>query len=166
MKETQLRNALLGFLFALVTAASVPSPANATTTPIGAVSLAAIGLADPAGKVPAINAIKGSEVSNISIAFPSIVLDHGKTEIVSIASQDVSYTGMCVTRYTLTATVNGKPKTIATGSTAAYKCAANNAFLYAFSTGALPDYPGAATLTATVSFGSTAISKTVALTIV
>jgi hypothetical protein len=160
-----LRARLLSVIFALGALAWSADSANAAPTAPGGISLAVVGLADPAGEVPAVNNVSGSRVPNISIAFPAIVLKHGKNEVISIASQDFTFSGTCRTSFTLTTPIRGIPTIIAQGASKLYTCNAGGDVVYFFETAALPDDPGAATLTATVAFGSTAITKTVALTI-
>src|ERR1700676_3652356 len=62
----------------------------------------AAGAPDPNGKVPALNAVPGAGVANVSMAMPVAVLMHGKVYAYLLSSQNVTFKGTCTDSYLLT----------------------------------------------------------------
>jgi hypothetical protein len=114
----------------------------------------AVGAPDPNGKVPAINAVTGSGVTNLDIASPLAILVHGNSYVYTISMQDVNFTGTCQASFTLTQVQYGKNVTLDSGKVSAFACGPGNWWAWAFSGKTIPNYPGAATLTGTVTYGS------------
>jgi hypothetical protein len=113
------------------------------------------GAIDPNGKAPAINAVPGSGVTNYDIAQSLAVLTHGTSYEFSIALQDVNFTGTCQVSYTLTQIQLNKTVTLDSGKNSSFSCSPGQLWLFAFAGKAIPDFPGPATLTGTVTYGAT-----------
>jgi len=113
------------------------------------------GAIDPNGKVPAIDAVPGSGVTNYDIAQSLAVLTHGTSYEFSIALQDVNFTGTCQVSYTLTQIQLNKTVTLDSGKNSSFSCSPGQFWLFAFGGKAIPDFPGPATLTGTVTYGAT-----------
>jgi len=154
-----MKNPLLLCLVCLV-----PLAARAATPP-GAITMAVIGPADPNGKVPVINGVPGSGVTNLAVPFPGLYLTHGGGYSITIASQNFAFAGSCVTSYVLKAVVSGVSKVISHGKTKPYNCGTETLWAWVWNTPAIPNDPGPATLVASVEFGTTVVKKSVALTI-
>jgi hypothetical protein len=112
------------------------------------------GAPDPNGKVPAINAVTGSGVTNLDIASPLATLVHGNSYMYTISLQDVNFNGNCQVSFTLTQVQYGKTVTLDSGKNAAYACGSGSWWAWAFSGKTIPNYPGPATLTGTVTYGT------------
>jgi len=105
------------------------------------------GYIDPAGKVPTINGVPGSGVSNLDVSFPVGLLVHGNNYVYSVTGQDNNYTGSCEVGFTLTQVQNGKSVTLDSGLITTFTTAPGNVWLWVITGKAIPDSPGAATLT-------------------
>jgi hypothetical protein len=112
------------------------------------------GAPDPNGKVPAINAVTGSGVTNLDIASPLAILVHGNSYVYTISLQDVDFTGTCQASFTLTQVQYGKNVTLDSGKVSAFACGPGGWWAWAFNGKTIPNYPGPATLTGTVTYGS------------
>jgi hypothetical protein len=114
----------------------------------------AVGLVDPQGRVPAINAVPGAGVQNLAVALPTSVLQHGTSYEYVLSSQNVTFKGTCIDSYTLS---RGKVildhKVIRT-----YACAPGNEWEWAAVGKAIPNSPGPATLTGTVTYGKLSVT--------
>ena len=66
------------------------------------------GLIDPAGKVPTINGVPNSQVTNVDLSFPLALLVHGNRYVYAVTVQDSSYTGSCTVSYSPTQVQNDK----------------------------------------------------------
>jgi hypothetical protein len=113
------------------------------------------GALDPNGKVPAIDAVPGSGVTNSDIAQPLAVLTHGTSYVFSVALQNVNFTGTYQVSYTLTQIQLNKTVTLDSGKNSSFTCNPGGQWLFAFDGKAIPDFPGPATLTGTVTYGAT-----------
>jgi hypothetical protein len=113
------------------------------------------GSPDPNGKVPTIDGVPGSGVTNYDIAQSVAVLTHGAPYVFSIALQDVNFTGTCQVSYTLTQIQFNKAVTLDSGKNSSFACNPGSLWLFAFEGKAIPDFPGPATLTGTVTYGAT-----------
>jgi hypothetical protein len=130
----------------------------------GVITYAVIGAADPSKKLPALNAVSGAGVSNVSVALPVYILKPGVAYEVVIGMQDYTFSGNCVTSYTLGYGATGAANTT-TWTTAAYSCPATSIWTFPFPVSAILNKPGPALLTATVKFGTTAVVTKVPLMI-
>jgi hypothetical protein len=123
------------------------------------------GLPDPAGKVPTINGVPGSQVTNMDVSFPLALLVHGTRYVYAVTVQDNSYTGSCTVSYALTQVQNGKKVTLDSAVITKFKTAPGNIWLWVMLGKAIPNSPGLATLTGSFKCGTTTnrISSTVLL---
>jgi len=133
---------------------------SAATTAIPGILPAFItaGNIDPNDAVPSINKVPGSAVTNADLAFPLTVLLHGTRYVYSIALQDYSYTGSCTVAYKLTQVKAGKTVTLDEGTITTFDSAPNDIWLWVATGKAIPDSPGEATLTGTVTYGKQSVS--------
>jgi hypothetical protein len=152
-------------LSTMLTAFAVIAATPALAAP-GGITFTVIGPVDSAGKVPALNAVPGSAISNVSIPVPLRVIGAGAGYTVTVASQNFGFKGTCVTGYTLTANVAGTLTTLASAATTPYQCGKNTVWVWVFNTPAIPSDLGAATLTGTVTYGTTVVKQVVPITIV
>jgi hypothetical protein len=150
---TSLRN------IGLCAAICVVLPASAQ--PAGRVLYAVIGATDPNNKVPALDAVPGAGVSNVSLPLPVAILQPGVKYTVTIGVQNENFTGTCVASYILGAGAKGQ-QVISNYYTAPYNCQANSIWTFPFPVGAIPNTPGPALLVATLQFGSAMVKYPVA----
>ena len=135
-------------------AASTGFSAVATAaTPPGAINMVIAGAPDPANKVPAFNAVPGSQVANLSVAMPQALLTHGLVYIYWVSFQDFSFTGTCTMEYQLTQNVNGTKTVLDKHKILSFQCSPG-LWGAGFGGAAVPNKPGLATLTGIVKFGS------------
>jgi len=123
------------------------------------------GQIDPAGKVPTINGVPGSQVTNLDVSFPLALLFHGNRYVYSVTVQDNSYTGSCTVSYALTQVQNGKKVTLDSAKITTFKTAPGNIWLWVATGKAIPNSPGLATLAGSFKCGTTtnSIKSTVLL---
>ena len=112
------------------------------------------GSPDPNGKVPAANAVPGSGVNNLDISFPLLLLTHGDSYVFTIALQDIDFTGTCQASYTLTQIQLNKTVTLDSAKDAGFSCGPATIWFWTFTGKPIPDFPGPATLTGTVTYGT------------
>jgi hypothetical protein len=111
------------------------------------------GLADPNGKVPALNGVAGAGVDNLDVAFPQAVLVHGGTYAYTFATQNTTYDGQCTWSYTLTQAQGKGTVTLDSGTFKKdFACKAGSYYAWFLFGKAVANSPGLATLTGTVSF--------------
>ena len=122
---------------------------------VGYVNLVTAGFVDPNGVLPALNGVPNAGVNNLAVANPKALLNIGQAYTYTVGSQDLSYTGFCITSYSLTQVQGGKTVTLQGGKIQRYKCAPGNIFFWAVNAAPIPNAPGAAKLTGTVKFGTT-----------
>jgi hypothetical protein len=115
-----------------------------------------VGTPDPNGKVPVIDAISGAEVQNIAIASPLGILVHSHVYTVILTSQNNTFKGVCGDSYVLKrgATI------LASGKIHSYACQPGTYWEWAANTAAIPNKPGLATLTGTVTYGAKTATTT------
>ncbi len=106
------------------------------------------GAIDPNGKVPALNAVKGAGVTNISMASPIAILQRGHSYAFLLASQNIDFKGTCSDSYVL----QRGAKILARGSIHTYACAPGTYWEWEIYSPAIPNSPGPATLVGTVTF--------------
>ena len=111
---------------------------------------------DPKGKVPALDAVAGAGVSNIAIASPLGILQPGHAYTVVLTSQNNSFKGMCADSYTL----KRGTVVLASGKIHSYACQPGTYWEWAATTPAIPNSPGLATLTGTVTYGGKTATTT------
>jgi hypothetical protein len=116
------------------------------------------GAGDPNGKVPAINAVPGAGVANADLSFPLAILTHGSAYYIQMTSQNTTFNGTCENSYKLTQVQSGKTVTLLSGKTSPYSCAPGTVWAWYLGSKAVPDAPGEATLTGTVSAGKNKVS--------
>jgi hypothetical protein len=116
------------------------------------------GLPDPSGKVPEVNGVAGSGVTNLDISFPLALLTHGSSYVYTIALQDVNFTGTCQASFTLTQLQLNKTVTLDTAKDETFSCGPGTIWFWSFSGKPIPDFPGPATLTGTVTYGTSKVS--------
>jgi hypothetical protein len=110
------------------------------------------GVADPNGKVPAINGVPGAGVGNWDIPIPLPILKVGFFYNYQMSFYSISYSGNCKATYKLTQVKAGKTATLDSGTIApTINCTFPSVWLYsANSSKRIPSSPGAATLTGTL----------------
>jgi len=123
------------------------------------------GFTDPNGKVPTINGVSGSGVTNLDVAMPLTTLVVGTTYVYTIALQDVNFSGTCKASFKLTQVQFNKTVTLDSGSVESFNCAPGGAWAWAWGGKAIPNYLGPATLTGTVTYGSSTASTSTTLII-
>jgi hypothetical protein len=109
---------------------TVSLSASAQTLPAMFPTSITAGLPDPAGKVPTINGVPGSQVENLDVAFPLALLTHGNRYVYSVTVQDNSYSGLCTVSYALTQLQNGKKVTLDSAVITKFKTAPGNIWLW------------------------------------
>jgi hypothetical protein len=139
--------------------------ASAAQAASGGITYAVIGAADPNGKVPAVNAVPGAGTTNVDLPIPLRIIVHGGFYDVMIGTENFYFSGSCTIAYALTAKVGGVVKTISSGITNSYTCNKETVWAWYVGTPAIPNYPGAALLTATATFGTTSVKYVVPLII-
>jgi hypothetical protein len=113
------------------------------------------GAPDPNGKVPSLNGVSGSGVTNLDISFPLTLLSHGSSYVYTIALQDINFTGTCQASFTLTQVQFNTTVTLDSAKDDTFSCGPGTIWYWTFSGKTIPDFPGPATLTGTVTYGST-----------
>jgi hypothetical protein len=127
--------------------------------------LVSIGTTDPSGKVPVINGVKGADVSNIALAFPIGVLEHGKSYTVVMSTENGTFNGTCTDSYALVQSSGGSTSVLQSAKIHTFKCGAGQVFLWVINTAKIPNAKGAITLVGTVSFGKSQASIKVPMVI-
>ena len=81
----------------------------------------------------------------------------------TIALQDINFTGTCQASFTLTQLQLNKTVTLDTAKDETFSCGPGTIWFWTFSGKVIPDFPGPATLTGTVTYGTSKanISSTV-----
>jgi hypothetical protein len=114
-----------------------------------------VGVIDPAGKVPVLNGIPGSEVPNSAVSFPLTVLTHGISYCYTITVQDNNVTGDYELDYYIRQVVGGVAKTIVDKKIVTGKSTEpGDTWVWSIYGKALPDSPGIATLVGRVRWGT------------
>jgi hypothetical protein len=132
------------------TAAAQPAVTDAAAATPGVIAaFITAGATDPKNKVPTLNAIKGAGVSNVTVASPLAILQHGSFYTFVLASQNVTFKGNCTDSYVL----ERGAKILARGTIHAYPCGPGSYWEWAANSPAIPNSPGIATLVGTVAFG-------------
>jgi hypothetical protein len=123
------------------------------------------GYIDPAGKVPAINGVPGSQVENLDLSFPVAQLVQGVRYVYSVSVQDNTYTGSCTVSYKLTQVQSGKTVTLDSANITTFNTSPGNIWIWVATGKPIPNSPGVATLTGTFKCGSntSSIKTTVVL---
>lgn len=131
-------------------AAFFASAGNSTAATPGVIAnFITAGAPDPRGKVPALDAVAGAGVSNITMASPIAILQHGRVYTYLMTSQNIAFKGICTDSYVLQrgAVVLGR------GQIHTYDCAPGTYWQWAINGRTIPNSPGLATLTGTVTYG-------------
>lgn len=131
--------------------------ATAAAAPPGVIAnFVTAGTPDPKGRVPALNAVPGAGVDNVTMAMPLGVLQHGHVYTVMVTSQNNTFEGFCTDSYTLrqgtTVLMSGKIKTFA--------CQPGTYWAWVANSRPIPNKPGLATLTGTVTYGGKTTTTT------
>ena len=140
------------------------APAAAQTAP-GPVLMMMAGAQDPAQILPAFDVVPNEGVGSFSFATPLGILTHGQVYAYTVFFGDWTYTGTCTSSYELTQVVNGKTKKLLSGQYSSTDCAPGNIFAFAAYGKAVPNSPGAATLTGIVGYGATKVKLAVPVVI-
>jgi hypothetical protein len=111
------------------------------------------GTIDPNGKVPGLNLVSGSGVTNLDLPFPLTLLAHGSSYVYTIALQDVNFTGTCQASFTLTQVQFGTTVTLDSGTDSKFSCSPGTIWFWDFGGKVIPNSPGPATLTGIVTYG-------------
>ncbi len=151
--------------YVLMAVAAVTTMVGTARAAPGAITYAVIGDIDPNGKVPALNGVPGAGVANVDVPIPLYVLAGGSAYAITVGTQNNSFAGSCTVSYTLTAVIGGTKTTLGSATTQPYNCGKGTTWAWAFNTPALPNFKGAATLTATATFGSTTVTRNSPLTV-
>jgi hypothetical protein len=114
------------------------------------------GTPDPKGKVPVIDGVPGAGVQNIAIASPLGILQHGHVYTVIVTSQNNTFRGVCTDSYAL----KRGTTVLASGKIHTYDCGLGTYWEWAANTPAIPNKPGLATLTGTVTYGGKTATTT------
>jgi hypothetical protein len=122
------------------------------------------GTPDPNGKVPAFDAVPGSGVYNLAIATPNTLLAHGSSYIYTVSMQDINFAGTCKTSFKLTQVQFNKTVTLDSGTDASFTCNPGTQWAWVFTGKTIPNFPGPANLTGTITYG--AETATIASTVV
>jgi hypothetical protein len=111
------------------------------------------GQPDPNGVIPALSKVPNAGISNLDIAVPVAILQHGQPYIIIMASQNGSYSGTCTDSFTLTQEKSGKAVTLLSGEIQKYSCGQGQYWDWYKESEAIPNSPGPATLTGIVKYG-------------
>ena len=164
--QTGMRTAALVGVLLTATGASAVRGDETPAAPGVMTTFVTAGAIDPNGKVPAVNAVPGSGVPNLDIAAPLAILQHGSAYVYLLASQNTTFSGTCKDTYELTQIQGGKKVVLDSGvMKSAYTCDAGQFWSWAIVGKAVPDAPGLATLTGTVTYGTKKISTKLAVLI-
>jgi hypothetical protein len=122
---------------------------------------------DPNGKVPAIDGITGAGVHNLDVAFPQAVLVHGGFYVYLFATQNTTFSGKCTSSYKLTQVQGGKTVTLDSAVLKKnFACTPGSYYAWDLTGKAIPNSPGLATLTGTITFGGNKVTMTTVMRIV
>jgi len=116
------------------------------------------GIIDPNGKVPALNAVPGSGVANLSEAMPLTILNHGNSYSYLVALQDYNFTGTCVVSFKLTQLQNGNIVTLDSGTIKTFDSSPGQVWAWVKTGKPIPNAPGIATLMGSVKYGTKTVS--------
>ena len=111
------------------------------------------GAPDPNGKVPGVNLVSGSGVTNLDLSFPLTLLAHGNSYVYTMALQDLNFTGTCQASFTLTQVQFGTTVTLDSGTDSKFSCSPGTIWFWDFGGKVIPNSPGPATLTGIVTYG-------------
>jgi hypothetical protein len=114
------------------------------------------GTPDPRGRVPAIDAVAGAGVQNIAMASPLGILQHGRVYALLLTSQNNTFRGVCADSYTL----KRGAAILASGKIHTYACQPGTYWQWTVNTPVIPNKPGLATLTGTVTYGGKTAATT------
>lgn len=163
-----MRKAIFSTLTLLVAAAGFAMTAYAqndeVTTAVPGILPAFItaGDPDPAGKVPGLDAVPGSEVGNFDIAQPTTVLLHGHRYVYSVALQSATYSGEYTVSYRLTRVVSGKTVVLESGTIIANtRTSPLDYWVWVILARAIPDSPGMAMLEGVITYGKNTATTSV-----
>jgi len=135
----------------------VAAAADAAAEPPGVIAnFITAGTPDPRGKVPVLDGIHGAGVDNIAMASPLGILQHGQVYLLLLTSQNNTFRGNCADSYTL----KQGASVLASGKIHSYACQPGTYWQWAAQTRAIPNKPGLATLTGTVTYGGKTATTT------
>jgi len=118
------------------------------------------GAPDPNGKVPLFNGVAGAGVTNWDVSVPLTILTHGSSYVYNMTLQDVNFNGTCQASFTLTQVQFNKTVTLDSAKDNAFACNPGGVWAWVFGGKAIPNFPGPATLTGTVTYGNQKASTT------
>lgn len=139
----------------VVAALGLPLAARAQS--LGYVTMVAASAVDPDHKVPMINGVPGSGISNYDLGFPAAILTHGQPIVVSVLAQNGTYNGTCTSSFALTQKTGTKTVVLLQKIIKQYTCGPGTVWAWVIQTPDIPDSVGAATLVGTVKYGTKAV---------
>jgi len=83
-----------------------------------------------------------------------MLLTHGNSYVFTIALQDIDFTGTCQASYTLTQIQLNKTVTLDSAKDGTFSCNPGTIWFWTFTGKPIPDFPGPAALTGTVTYGT------------
>lgn len=157
----------VSFFVAASTAAMAQddSAARAKKPPALMAAFVTLGVLDPNNVIPTVDGVPGAGIDNLDIAFPLTAVAHGTVYVVQVAAQDLSYNGSCSITYELDQKQKGGGNVVLDSGTinGTFACKPGTTFAVGNRTHAIPNAPGPATLTGTVTYGSKTATTTLAL---
>jgi hypothetical protein len=137
--------------------AEAAQTADTTATLPGVIAnFITVGTPDPKGRIPVIDGVPGAGVQNIAIASPLGILQHGHVYTVIVTSQNNTFKGVCSDSYVL----KRGTTVLASGRIHTYDCQPGTYWEWEANTPAIPNKPGLATLTGTVTYGGKTATTT------
>ena len=143
-------------VLAFLLATAVPLAARAQS--IGYVTMVAASAVDPNHKVPMINGVPGSGISNYDLGFPAAILTHGQPYVISVLAQNGTYNGTCKSSYAITQVQSGKTVVLLSSKIKTYTCKPGDVWAWVIQTPDGPDSVGVAKLSGTVRYGTKAVT--------
>ena len=137
--------------------ATTARTADAAAAPPGVIAnFITAGTPDPKGRVPALDAVAGAGVQNITMASPLGILQHGRVYTLILTSQNNTFRGVCADSYSL----KQGTAVLASGKIHNYACQPGTYWQWSVNSPVIPNKPGLATLTGTVTYGGKTATTT------
>jgi hypothetical protein len=158
--------AAVSFFVAASTAAMAQDDfaARAKKPPALMAAFVTLGVLDPNNVIPTVDGVPGAGIDNLDIAFPLTAVAHGTVYVVQVAAQDLTYNGSCSITYELDQKQKGVNVVLDSGTiNGTFACKPGTTFAVGNRTHAIPNSPGAATLTGTITYGSKTATTTLPL---
>lgn len=114
-----------------------------------------VGAIDPNDKVPVLNGVPGSGVTNMDVSIPLSILTHGNSYCFTVSLQDYNVTGDYEVDYYIRQEVGGVTSTIVRQTIATGKTTVpGDVWVWDIYSKAIPNSPGIATLYGRVRWGT------------